>query len=115
MEDLLGTSTGVFIGITLCVMGFVANMTGLSVARTWKPVWHVFIYCGLLGVADRFLTFSLFDGELLSLSGYLIDTAVLTFISLLAYRLSLVSNMVNQYPWLYIRSGLFSWREQITK
>ena len=112
MEALLGTTIGVFVGLTLCLIGFVAYMTGMSVANTWKPVWHVVIYCALLGIADRFLTFSLFDGELLSWSGYLIDTAVLTGISLLAFRLHQVSNMISQYPWLYVRAGLFSWRTQ---
>ena len=115
MEAVLGTSLGVFIGITLGLMGFVAFMTGLSVANTWKPVWHVFIYCFLLGFADRFLSFSLFEGELLSLTGFLIDTAILTVIALLAYRLNQVSNMVNQYPWLYVRDGLFNWRDLKTK
>ena len=28
MESLLGTSIGVFVGLTLCVMGFAAYMTG---------------------------------------------------------------------------------------
>ncbi|MFC1664106.1 DUF6867 family protein [Pseudomonadota bacterium] len=110
METLLGTSIGVFVGVTLCLMGFVAYMTGMSVANTWKPVWHVFIYGFLLGFADRFLTFSLFEGELLSFTGYLIDTAILIAIGLLAYRLHQVSNMISQYPWLYVRAGLFNWR-----
>jgi len=90
-------------------MGFTAFMTGQAVAVTWKPHWQAVIYTFLLGFADRFLTFSLFDGELLSLSGYIIDTAVLQIIALLSWRLARARTMVSQYPWLYRRSGLFGW------
>ena len=56
--------------------------------------------------------FALFEGELLSVTGYVIDTAVLMAISLFAYRLNRVNRVVNQYPWLYERAGLFNWREK---
>ena len=74
MEQAIGTTYGVFFVITVAVMGFAAYMTGQAMANTWKPAWHSVGYCILLGLADRFLTFALFEGELLSLSGYLIDT-----------------------------------------
>ncbi|MFQ6022480.1 MAG: DUF6867 family protein [Acidiferrobacterales bacterium] len=112
MESLLGTSYAVFVGMTIFVMGFAAYMTGQALATTWKPMWHPVFYCILLGFADRFLTFGLFDGELLSLTGYLIDTAVLIMISLFAYRLNQARKMVSQYPWLYERTGLFTWRQK---
>lgn len=112
MESLLGTSWAVFIGMTVVVMGFAAYMTGHALASTWKPLWQAVAYSALLGFADRFLTFALFDGELLSLSGYLIDTAVLVIVSLFAYRLNQAHKMVRQYPWLYEREGLFTWRRK---
>ncbi len=112
METLLGNSVGVFVGVTLCVMGFATFMTGQALAVTWKPVWHAVVYAVLLGFVDRFLAFSLFDGPLLSLPAYLIDTAVLTTIALLTYRLGQVRKMVAQYPWLYERAGIFAWREK---
>ncbi len=112
MESFVGTTVGVFIGVTVVVMGFAAYMTGQALASTWKPMWHVVGYILMLGFADRFLTFALFDGELLSLSGYLIDTAVLVGISLFAYRLNQARMMVSQYPWLYERAGLFAWRQK---
>jgi len=112
MEALLGNSVGVFIGVTVCVIGFAAFMTGQALAVTWKPAWHALAYAVMLGFADRFLAFSLFDGPLLSLPAYLIDTAVLTAIALLAYRMAKVRKMVAQYPWLYERAGLFAWREK---
>ncbi len=111
MSGLLGTSPAVFIGLTLGVMGFTAYMTGQAVAVTWKPAWQAVIFTLLLGFGDRFLTFALFDGQLLSLTGYLLDTVVLLVISLLAWRMARARTMVNQYPWLYRRSGPFSWTE----
>jgi hypothetical protein len=103
---------GVFFGLTVCVMGFVAYAAGQALANTWKPAWHALVYALLLGFADRFLTFALFEGELLSLSGYLVDSAVLVAVALLGYRLSLARRMVRQYPWLYERSGPFGWRRK---
>lgn len=112
MEALLGNSLGVFVGVTLCVMGFAAFMTGQALAVTWKPAWHAIAYAVMLGFADRFLAFSLFGGPLLSLPAYLIDTAALIAIALLAYRMARVRKMVSQYPWLYERAGVFAWRDK---
>lgn len=112
MESILGTSVGVFLGITVALIGFAAFMTGQALANTWKPMWHAVVYAILLGFVDRFLTFALFEGELLSLGGYLIDTAVLVVIILLAFRISQARKMVGQYPWLYERAGLFGWRQK---
>lgn len=112
METLYGGSLGVFIGVTLGVMGFAAYMTGQAVANTWKPVWHGVTYALLLGLVDRFLIYALFDGALLSPLGYAIDAAMLIAIALLAFRIAQVRKMVQQYPWLYARTGPFSWREK---
>ena len=64
----------------------------------------------LLGFADRFLIWGLFRGEPWLLSGYLVDTAYLVGLGLLSYRLTEARKMVMQYPWLYERAGLLSWR-----
>ena len=112
MEQALGTSYGVFFVVTVFVMGFAAYMTGQAMANTWKPAWQSAAYCILLGFADRFLTFALFQGELLSLSGYLIDTGVLIAFSLFAFRFTRTGMMVTQYPWLYERVGLLGWRQK---
>lgn len=109
--DGFGIDWPVFIGVTVILFGFAAYATGRALAITWRPArWAVF-YTALLGLFDRFIHYSLFDGELLSLPGYLIDTAVLILISLAAYRITQAAKMVQQYPWLYRRAGLFSWRE----
>jgi hypothetical protein len=112
MEALLGTGLGVYFGLTVCLMGFAAFMTGQAIAVTWKPAWHALGYTLLLGFADRFLAFALFEGHLLSLAAYLIDTATLAAIALLAWRLARARKMVSQYPWLYERTGPFSWRSR---
>ena len=112
MEALLGTTYGVFFIVTIMVMGFAAYMTGQVCATTWRPVGHAVFYCFLLGLTDRFLVFALFQGELLSVSGYLIDTAVLIVVALFAYRLNRTARLVTQYPWIYERTGLLSYRER---
>lgn len=99
----------VFIGVTLVFMGGCAFMTGQALASTWRPLWQAFPYALGLGLVDRFLGFALFDGRLLSGMGYVTDTAVLVAIALAAYRMTQARCMVNQYPWLYQRAGLFGW------
>lgn len=107
-----GTTFGVFVGVTLILIGFCAYMTGAALANTWRPAWQSVPYAVLLGFSDRFLIFALFEGELLSLSGYVIDTLLLLGITLVSYRLTQVNKMITQYPWLYERSGPFSFRER---
>ena len=112
METLTGTSLPVFIGVTLMVMGFACFMTGQGLANTWKPAWQAVLYTLLLGFADRFLVWSLFESDLLSVTGYVVDTAVLLAICLVAYRSTKAHRMVSQYPWIYERNGLFGWRRK---
>lgn len=109
-QTLVGTSFGVFFGITAVLTGFAAFMTGQAVANTWRPYWKVFVYCGLLGAAARFLIYGLYNGALWSLSGYLIGTGLLMLIGILAFRLTRARQMVQQYPWLYRRTGPFTWQ-----
>ena len=109
MEAQLGTSIWVYLGLTVIITGGAAAMMGQAIAVTWRPFWQVIIYSILLGLADRFLVYALFEGTLLSLSGFLIHTVTVMAIASLAFRISRARNMVNQYPWLYKRSGLFGW------
>jgi hypothetical protein len=112
MEALLGTTVEVFIGVTIVLMGGAAFMTGQAIAGTWRPLWQVFAYSFLLALGSRFLIFALFQGQLLSATGFLADVVILTAIGLIAYRLTHVSKMLAQYPWLYQRQGLWSFREK---
>jgi hypothetical protein len=108
-------SVAVFLGITVLFMGGCAFMTGNALARTWRPWWHGLAYALGLGAADRFVCFALFGGPLLSPTAYGTDAGVLMAITLAAYRITLAKRMCDQYPWLYRRSGLFSWRERINR
>ena len=110
MTAWLGTGIATFLGLTVVVMGICAFLMGEAIAQTWRPAWQVVVYALMLGGLDRFLTYALFNGSLLSPSGYLIDTAVLLLIGLFAYRLVRVRLMVGQYPWLYERTGFLSYR-----
>jgi hypothetical protein len=112
VEMLLGTSWGVSLGITLIFCGGCAFMTGQALAATWRPAWQIAPYALLLGCGDRFLIWGLFEGELLSVSGYLIDAVILAAIAVFAYRVTRARQMVVQYPWLYRRIGLFTWGER---
>jgi hypothetical protein len=112
MEALLGTSFGVFIGLTVIIIGGAAIMTGRALADGWKPPVQVVFACFGLALADRFLVYALFGGKLLSLSGFVIDFAVITALALIAHRLTAVHKMVAQYPWRYERASLWSYREK---
>ena len=112
MEALLGTSFGVFLALTVVVAGGAAIMTGRALADGWKSPWQVLFACFGLALADRFLVYALFGGELLSPSGFVIDFVVIAGLALLAYRVTLVRRMVTQYPWRYERISLFSYRER---
>lgn len=110
-QDVMGTSFGVFLGLTVVFAGGCAIMTGSALARTWRPFWQCLVYAPLLAMGDRFLIYALFQGELLSLSGYLLETALQIVFATTAFRTAKAALMVRQYPWLYERSGVFSWRE----
>ncbi|ROR32852.1 DUF6867 family protein [Inmirania thermothiophila] len=112
MEALLGARLGVFIGVTVILMGGAAWMTGRAVANTWRPAWQVVAYCILEAAGSRFLIYALFEGRLLSATGFLADAAVLVAIGLVAYRYYHVRRMVEQYPWQYERAGLWAYREK---
>jgi len=112
MATLLGTSTAGFITVTLLVMGFTAFMTGQGLANTWQPAWRCVAYGLLLGMFDRFLVYTLFEGRLLSIPGFLVDTALIVVVCIAAYRVTTANKMVRQYPWLYERTGLFTWQDK---
>jgi hypothetical protein len=110
MAEVFGTSLSVFVAITVVFMGGAACLTGQALAATWRPLMHLFLYCFFLGLTDRFLVWSLFQGELLLLSGFIVDTLLITGFALVTYRITRVSKMVSQYPWLYERDGLWRYR-----
>ncbi len=110
MQEALALNTWTF--MLLSLMWFAAYMTGQGLANSWRPVWQIVPYGVMLGFADRFLVFALYDGQLSSVFGFLIDTIFIVAFAGLAYRLTQVHRMVSQYPWLYERAGPFNWREK---
>lgn len=111
LESLLGGPPGVFLGLTVVLVGSAAWLTGRAIAETWRPASQLLFACLGLAIAARFLTFALFHGPLLSVSGFLIAYLVLAGLGLLAWRVTLVSRMVRQYPWRYRRVSPFAYEE----
>ena len=112
------------IALTFLLFGGAAMLMGNALAETWRPWWQNIAYGALLAVGDQFLGFALFQGPFVvdslvssdaqplsyALVVYLFDAVVIAAISLLAYRITLARKMVSQYPWLYERAGLLTWR-----
>lgn len=103
---------GVFVLVTLMLGGAAAWLTGRAAAQTWRPVWHVVVYCLLLGAAVRFIHFSLFDGTLLSFQFYAVDAAVSVAFGLAGFRVTRTAQMVRQYGWINESLGPFRWRRK---
>lgn len=110
----------VFFFLTIVLGGGAAWTTGHALAKKWRPFYEVLAYCCLLGLADRFLHWGLFldapldvyKGTITSLHYYVVDTLVLIAFGSIAYRLTQVRAMTRQYPWLYRRTGPFTWTER---
>lgn len=108
MIELITTSAWILI-VFIPAAG-AAWFIGQTIGATWRPLWQVVLYTLMLGCADRFLIYALFDADLVSGLGYLVDTAILLAIAGAAFRFTLVHKMVTQYPWQYERVGPFAWR-----
>jgi len=105
-------SFGVFLLVTLALGGSAGLLTGRAAARTWRPVWHVVAYCLLLGLAVRFIHYSLFDGTLLSAHYYAVDAVICVLFGLAGFRAARVRQMINQYGWIHEPAGPFRWRRK---
>ncbi|MEX1107300.1 MAG: DUF6867 family protein [Dongiaceae bacterium] len=126
IELLLGTTVSVFIGATVVLSGGAAFMMGQAIAQSWGAWWHNILYGALLALASQFLSYALFDGAFIvasfvsseaprfdtAFAGYVMNAIILIAIALFAYRVTKARQMVNQYPWLYERAGLFGWRDR---
>jgi hypothetical protein len=112
MELYPGESLAHLFVITGIIGGGVAWLAGRAIAQTWRPLWHVVCYMLLLGGGIRFAHFALGGGTLVSLPSYLVDVLFLGAVGCLGWRVTRVTQMVTQYPWLYQRAGAFAWRPQ---
>jgi hypothetical protein len=114
LERLIDLELGVFVGMTLVVMGGGALLMGQAVANTWRPAWQAIGYAALLAVSTRFFSLALFHGDPFFTPGRwaygsLVDFVVLAAYGLVAWRVTRVWRMAQQYPWLVRRTGLFSY------
>ena len=115
------------LALTFILFGGAAALMGNAIAETWRPWWQNLTYGALLAVGDQFLGFALFKGPFVidslvssdaqpfgpALLEYLLDFVVISIFALFSYRLTKTRKMVSQYPWLYERSGLLTWRAKI--
>ncbi len=106
-----GEAVGHVILVTGLLGGGAAWLTGRAIASSWRPPWHVVVAMIPLAAAARFIHFALFQGNLLSLTSYASDACIFLIVGLLAWRATRTTQMVRQYPWLYERVGLLSWRK----
>ena len=102
-----------FLIVTVLLGGGAAYMTGRAQANNWKPALMLLPYIIMLTAAARFIHFALYNGELLSVQYYLVNLAILLGFGMLGFRLTRARQMVRQYPFAYVRSGLFGWKEKI--
>ncbi len=112
MTWLTEGNLGVFTLLTVILGGGAAFMAGRSLAKDWRSVTQLMLFMIPLGLGVRFLHFALFQHNLFSLSNLIFHTLILMAFAYFGYRLKRASQMVTQYPWLYERSGLLTWRNK---
>jgi len=110
VSELLSGDGGAFFGMTVVLFGFAAVATGRAMAETWRPAWQIAPAALVMAAADRFLLYALFDARLMSAGGFAAAAALLGLITAGSYYQNRARKMVEQYPWLYERSGPFGWR-----
>lgn len=103
------SSAWLFVLVTIIMGGAAAWQAGRAVASVWKPRWQLLFYCLLLGLAVRFTHFALFEGTLLSLKYYIVDTVIVTAIAFMGWRSARAAQMTRQYEWLYQPAGPAGW------
>ena len=112
MSLLVENRFGVFLVLTVIIGGGAAFLAGRALASGWRPLWEAMLFMLPLGLAVRFLHFALFQANLLSIHYFITDMAILLAAGFMGYRLTMASQMVRQYPWLYERSGPLNWRSK---
>jgi hypothetical protein len=105
-------SLGIFLLVTIVLGGGASALAGRAIAATWRPWWQVVLYALILGAAVRFIHFALFDGTLLSVHYYVVDSAVCLILGFIGFRAARVSQMVAQYRWINVPDGLLRWRRK---
>lgn len=105
-------SFGVFALVTMVLGGGAAWLTGRAIAQTWRRPWQIVAYTLILGMAVRFIHFSVFGGTLLAPYYYAVDSAICMGFAFLGFRTARVAQMVTQYSWINEAAGLMRWRRK---
>jgi hypothetical protein len=105
-------SLGVFLLVTVILGDGAAALAGRAVALTWRPWWHLVVYMLMLGAGVRFIHFALFDGTLLSIHYYAVDTMVCMAFGFAGFQAARARRMVTQYPWINEPDGPLRWRHK---
>jgi hypothetical protein len=105
-------SIGVFLLLSVVLGGGAAFMAGRSLAKDWRSLTSLMVFMLPLGAGVRFLHFALFQHPLFSLTHFISTTLILMVFAFFGYRMKRVNQMTTQYPWLYERSGLLTWRNK---
>lgn len=99
--------------LVLVILGcWAAWMTGRAMASSWSSPVQLVVYTLLLALGMRFLHFALFEATLLSLRFYMTDAVILLVFALVSYRFTRTRQMVQQYYWLYERTGPLTWTKR---
>ena len=101
-----------FVLVTCVMGGWAAWMAGRACAKTWRSYTILIFYMLLLGIGVRFIHFALFEGTMVTLHYYVVDTIVLIIIGTLGYRYTRTNQMVQQYHWIYEKVSPFSFKER---
>jgi hypothetical protein len=110
--DSFVKNLGIFVVLTIILGGGAAFLAGRSLAKGWHSVGLLLIYMVPFTAGLRFLHFALFEGHLTSPLYFITHGLVVTGFALLGYRVTRANQMSTQYPWLYERSGLLTWRSK---
>jgi hypothetical protein len=105
-------SLGIFILVTVILGGGAAALAGRAIAVTWRPWWQIVVYMLILGGAVRFFHYALFDGTLLSLHYYIVDSAICLAFGCIGFRAARALQMVSQYRWINQPHGPLRWRRK---
>jgi hypothetical protein len=97
---------------TVIMGGGAAFLAGRALALGWKSLGLLVFYMALFTVGLRFLDYALFESNLFSLTHFISHGLIVVALAILGYRLTRVTQMVTQYPWLYERVGPLAWRNK---
>lgn len=111
-EEVVGASPGDFLLVSLAMGGGAAWLTGQAVAKSWRPLSRLVLYCVPLAAAVRFCHFALFNDELFAPRTSAAEVLFLLAVAALGFRHVRRRQMSMQYGWLFEPAGLLSWRRR---